>query len=472
MTIPPDLRRIVHALAKKGRPYLVGGCVRDSVLGLAPKDFDVEVFGMDWNALGETLAPFGPTDVVGNHFGVIKVRVNASEYDISLPRRERKTGEGHRGFSVEPDPNISLREASARRDFTINALMFDLIAGEIVDHHNGVADLNDRILRHTSPAFGEDPLRVLRAFQFAARFDLTLAPETATLCQQMVDTLDQLPRERVWGEWHKFATQAIRPSLGLAVLKETGWLKHFPELAALDGLSQEPEWHPEGDVFTHTGHCLDALISLPGYVNADLKTRETLSFAVLCHDLGKATTTERAEKQGVERWTSPGHDRAGGPLTETFLERLGSPIELRERVRNLVLSHHAHQSWPFEGPTDATVRRLARKLEPATIEELTIVMEADHQGRPPLLSEKTQIRIDRLRESARRLAVETKPPAAILLGRDLIALGKPPGPAFGPTLQAAFEAQLDGEFSNHEEGMTWLRRHVDSGKTVTGETNP
>lgn len=466
MTIPADLRRIVDALSKGGRPFLVGGCVRDSLLGLVPKDFDVEVFGMDWNTLAKTLSPFGPTNVVGKHFGVIKVRVNDSEYDISLPRRERKTCEGHKGFSIEPDPDLGEREASARRDFTINALMFDLVAGKIKDHCNGVADLNNRILRHTSPAFREDPLRVLRAFQFAARFNLTLAPETASLCQSMVDTFTELPRERVWGEWHKFATQGTKPSRGLAVLKESGWLKHFPELAALDGLPQEPEWHPEGDVLTHVGHCLDALVSLPGYVTADAETRETLSFAVLCHDLGKATTTEHAEKNGVPRWTSPGHDREGGPLVESFLEKLGSPLELRERVRNLVLSHHAHQSWPLEGPTDATVRRLSRKLEPATIEELTIVMEADHRGRPPLLSEKTQIRIDRLRESAQRLVVETKPPAAILLGRDLIALGRKPGPDFAPILQEAFEAQLDGVFSNHEEGMAWLRAHPDPGTTT------
>jgi tRNA nucleotidyltransferase (CCA-adding enzyme) len=285
----------------------------------------------------------------------------------------------------------------------------------------------------------------------------------------MSDSYAELPRERVWGEWHKFATKATKPSRGLAVLKESGWLKHFPELATLDGLPQEPEWHPEGDVLTHVGHCMDALVSLPGFVDASTKTRETLSFAVLCHDLGKATTTERAEKHGVPRWTSPGHDREGGPLVESFLENLGSPLELREHVRNLVLSHHAHQSWPFEGPTDATVRRLSRKLEPATIEELTIVMEADHRGRPPLLSEKTLIRIDRLRESARRLAVETKPPAPLLLGRDLIALGRKPGPDFAPVLQAAFDAQLDGVFSNHDEGMAWLRAHLDSGTPTVGD---
>lgn len=471
MTIPAELRRIVDALARHGRPFLVGGCVRDSLLGLVPKDFDVEVFGVDWNTLAEALAPFGPTDIVGSHFGVIKVRANGREYDFSLPRRERKIGEGHKGFSVEPDPTLGEREASARRDFTVNALMFDLIGNRIVDHHGGLDDLKKRVLRHTSSAFTEDPLRVLRAFQFAARFGFDLAPETATLCQNMVDTYSELPRERVWGEWHKFATQATKPSRGLAVLKESGWLVHFPELAALDGLPQEPEWHPEGDVLTHVGLCMDALVALPAWTEDGSKTRETLSFAVLCHDFGKAKTTERVEKLGVNRWTSPGHDRAGGPLVETFLERLGSPHELRESVRNLVLAHHAHQSWPLDGPTDSTVRRLSRKLEPATIDELIAVMEADHRGRPPLLSENTGIRIDRLRETARRLAVETKPPEPILLGRDLIALGMSPGPEFAPILHAAFDAQLDGAFSNHEEAVAWLRNHLDSISSRAEDTN-
>jgi tRNA nucleotidyltransferase (CCA-adding enzyme) len=325
MTIPAELQRIVETLSQHGRPFLVGGCVRDSMLGLSPKDFDVEVFGVNWETLAQSLQPFGPTDIVGNHFGVIKVRAADHEYDFSLPRRERKTGKGHKGFSVEPDPDLGVAEASARRDFTINALMFDPMAEEIVDHHNGLADLKARVLRNTSAAFTEDPLRVMRAFQLAARFDLSLAPETATLCGDMVDSFRELPRERVWGEWRKFATQSTKPSRGLAVLKETGWLVHFPEIAALDGLPQEPAWHPEGDVFKHVGLCLDALVTIPGWIEGGPGTREVLSFAVL------ATTSERPKPHSGRRRTGWN----AGPARATIVRVDRSLIHsLRSSVRH------------------------------------------------------------------------------------------------------------------------------------------
>jgi tRNA nucleotidyltransferase (CCA-adding enzyme) len=460
MKIPAELQAVLDVLARHGRPLLVGGCVRDSLLGIEPKDFDVEVFGLGWDELARILAPFGPTDVVGRSFGVMKIRVGEAEYDISLPRRESKTAAGHRGFAVAADAMLDERTASARRDFTINALLFDPVTGRVIDHHGGVADLEHRVLRHTSAAFVEDPLRVLRAFQFAARFGLTLAPETAKLCRSMHATFAELPRDRVWGEWQKWAAQSTVPSRGLAVLKETGWLDHFPEVAALDGTPQEPVWHPEGDVFTHTGHCLDALVTFSGWRDADSAQRTILSFAVLAHDFGKPSVTVRAERNGIERWVSPGHDQAGGPLAAAFLERLGSPIDLRAPVQALVEHHHAHQSWPLEGPTDAAVRRLARKLAPATIDQLLLVMEADHRGRPPLISEETTARLSRLREAAQRLALESQAPHPILLGRDLIALGFAPGPRFGEILRTAFEAQLDGAFHDHAAGVAWLRAYL------------
>jgi tRNA nucleotidyltransferase (CCA-adding enzyme) len=203
--------------------------------------------------------------MVGRSFGVLKVRSRTTghEYDFSLPRRESKTGAGHRGFAVAPDPTLSDAEAAARRDFTVNAIALDPFTGAVIDPHGGQRDLQAGVLRHTSSAFAEDPLRVLRAFQLAARFDFTLAPGTAELCRGMAAAYPELAVERVWGEWEKWASKAVRPSRGLTVLEETGWLAHFPEVAALRGTPQEPEWHPEGDVFTHTQHCVDALVALP-----------------------------------------------------------------------------------------------------------------------------------------------------------------------------------------------------------------
>jgi len=430
--------------------------VRDWRLGLEPKDFDVEVFGLDFERMQRALAPFGPTDVVGRSFGVLKVRLDGAEYDFSLPRRESKTGAGHRGFAVAPEPDLSEAEAAARRDFTINSIAYDPFGDRLIDPHGGERDLRARVLRHTSAAFAEDPLRVLRAFQFAARFDLVIAPETAGLCRSIKDAYRELPLERVWGEWEKWCTKATKPSAGLRVLKETEWLGFFPEIASLDGLAQEPEWHPEGDVFVHTCHCLDALVGLDAWRDGDARTKRVLSLAVLAHDFGKATTTHQAERRGRVRWISPGHEAAGAPLTESFLLRIGAPLELVEHVKPLVTHHLAHHQGN-DIIRDTVVRRLARKIAPASIDDLIAVMVSDHLGRPPLVSEEALRRIHELRDVAHRLAIEHEAPKPIILGRHLIALGMKPGPHFGPALDAAFESQLDGAFYDEPGGVEWMQ---------------
>lgn len=459
LELPSDLRPVLEAVRRVARPRLAGGCVRDWLLGLIPKDFDVEVQGINFDELRAVLAPFGATDVVGQSFGVIKLRLGGTEYDFSLPRRESKTGAGHRGFKVAPDPDLSDADAAARRDFTVNAITCDPFTGELFDPHGGQRDLDARVLRHTGPAFAEDPLRVLRAFQFAARFDFTLAPETAALCRSMVNTYAELPVERIWGEWAKWAAQATRPSRGLAVLEETGWLAHFPELAALRGTPQDPDWHPEGDALTHTAHCCDALVNLPAWREADADHRRSLLFAVLAHDFGKPATTHQAEKHGRLRWISPGHESAGGPLAESFLKRIGAPLALIQTVRPLVISHMAHHSGRGEF-TDSQIRRLARKLSPATIDDLCAVMLADSLGRPPLHSPDTHALIEKLRAHAASLALQTSSPQPILLGRHLIALGRRPGPDFKPALDAALEAQLDGAFTDEATALIWLRNYL------------
>ena len=461
LPLPPDLRAMLEAVRRVGQPRIVGGGVRDWLLGLAPKDLDVEVRGVNFETLHRALEPFGSTDVVGRSFGVIKVRSarSGTEYDFSLPRRESKTGAGHRGFAVAPEPGLGDAEAAARRDFTLNAIAYDPFADAIIDPHGGREDLARRVLRHTSPAFAEDPLRVLRGFQLAARFDLTLAPETAAVCRAIAPAYTELPVERVWGEWEKWAAKAMRPSRGLAVLEETGWLAHFPEVAALRGTPQDPQWHPEGDVFVHTGHCLDALVGLPGWREREAGDRVLLTLAVLAHDFGKPATTVRAERLGGARWTSPGHEAAGGPLTETFLARLGAPLRYAAPVRALVVNHLAHHHGQGEF-SDSAVRRLARRLAPATVDELALVMRADAEGRPPLPAAEGHARIDELVAKARALALEQLAPRPILLGRHLIALGLAPGPRFRGLLDSAFEAQLDGAFTNEAAALTWARARI------------
>jgi len=458
--LPEELRAMLAAVRRVGRPRLVGGGVRDWLLGRPTHDFDIEVGGVGFEPLRRELAPFGATDIVGRSFGVIKVRgPGGEEYDFSLPRRESKTGAGHRGFAVAPDPALSDADAAARRDFTVNSIAVDPFTGSVIDPFNGRGDLEARVLRHTGPAFTDDPLRVLRAFQLAARLDFSLAPETAELCRTMIASYAELPPERVWGEWDKWAAKSVRPSRGIEVLEETGWIRHFPEVAALRGTPQEPDWHPEGDVLTHTAHCLDALASLAEWEASLPARRRMLSLAVLAHDFGKPQTTEQADRRGKLRWVSPGHESAGGPLSDAFLRRIGAPLDLDQPVRALVVNHLAHHHGGNDF-TDAQVRRLARKLAPATIDDLALVMVSDARGRPPLPSDDILERIARLKARATALALEAAAPKPILLGRHLLALGRKPGPEFKPLLAAAFEAQLDGAFADEKGAIAWLREHA------------
>jgi tRNA nucleotidyltransferase (CCA-adding enzyme) len=442
----------------------VGGCVRDWLLGREAKDYDVEVGSLDFEALHRILAPYGATDVVGRSFGAIKLRLDSGEYDFTLPRRESKTGAGHRGFQVKPEPELSDAEAAARRDFTINAISFDPFTSSLCDPHGGERDLRNGILRHTSPSFIEDPLRVLRAMQFAARFNLQLAPETAMLCQQIADSYNELPRERIWGEWEKWATQSTVPSRGLTVLKETGWLRHFPEIASLRGTPQDPEWHPEGDVLAHTQACLDALINQEAWQEGTFARRRLLSFAVLAHDFGKPSTTCYSERRGEMHWTSNNHEAAGGDPTESFMLRIGAPRELHEPVRALVVNHMVHHPQEGFGYTDPQIRRLAKRLAPANIDDLCEVMTADAYGRPPLSPQPSLRLIAALRSRAYELSMKCEAPKPILLGRHLMAAGLSAGPSFKPILDEAFEAQLDGAFKDEMEAGRWLQVYLEQKK--------
>ena len=229
--VDTQIQPILAAIqASGGRPLIVGGAVRDWLRGEDVKDVDVEVYGLAIDRLAELLAPFGRVDAVGRSFGILKLRLpGGQEIDVALPRRESKVGVGHRGFLAEPDPTMTPREAASRRDFTWNALALTP-EGELLDYFGGVADLEAGIIRHTTAAFAEDPLRVLRAMQLAARLDMRLAAETAELCRALLPEGPALATERVWREWHKWAIKGVRPSAGLRVLTETGWIGLYPEL--------------------------------------------------------------------------------------------------------------------------------------------------------------------------------------------------------------------------------------------------
>ncbi|MDR2863869.1 MAG: HD domain-containing protein [Puniceicoccales bacterium] len=448
-SLAPAAAVVEAVTAAGGRALLVGGCVRDALLGAQPKDVDIEVYGLEAAALERVLRSRFAIVSVGQSFGVFKLK--GCEVDVSLPRRESKAGTGHCGFVVQGDPHMGIAEAAARRDFTINAIYWDPRTGELLDPHGGRADLAGKIMRHTSPAFSEDPLRVLRAMQFAARFQLVPAPETVALCREI--TPEGLPPERIFEEWSKLILKGMKPSLGLTFLRDCGWVQYYPELVALIGCEQDPRWHPEGDVWNHTLHCLDAFAARrTGEAWEDL----VVGLAVLCHDLGKAVTTK---KEADGRWHAYGHEEAGVPIAQKFLERMTRHKELIDSVLPLVACHmRPLELWRIQAG-DAAVRRLAGRV--LRIDRLVRVDDADRRGRPPLVPEDSP-QGKWLLERAAALAVEDSAPKPILKGRHLIGLGLKPSPAFRALLDEAFEAQLDGAFHDEDSAVAWAVGHLKS----------
>jgi tRNA nucleotidyltransferase (CCA-adding enzyme) len=412
-----------------GRVLYVGGCVRDAALGGEVRDIDLEVFGLDRERVAALVSERFGCHAVGTAFPVIKL--DGLPIDVAtaeLPAQPPET-------------------AALRRDFTINAMAIDPRDGALIDPAGGRADLARRVLRHTSARFAEDPLRVLRGMQLVARFDLAAAPETLAVCRTLSPA--GLPAERVFEEWRKLLLRGVRISAGLRFLRESGWLAHFPELAALVDCPQDPRWHPEGDVWVHTLHCLDAFAaSRAGDARDDL----AVGLAVLCHDLGKPATTR--EEDG--RITSKRHEPLGEAMTADFLGRLTRDTDLLERVPRLVGAHlapsHLHEDRDRAG--DAAIRRLARRV--GSLDLLLRVAAADYAGRPPLPPTPFPAG-DWLRERARALEVERNAPKPILRGRHLQALGLAPGPRYRELLDAAYEAQLDGKVSTLDEARALVK---------------
>jgi tRNA nucleotidyltransferase (CCA-adding enzyme) len=429
-----------------GRAMIVGGFVRDGLLGIDASDCDIEVYGVAPERLLTLLEECFRIDQTGRAFGVLKL--HGLQVDVSIPRRESKAGLGHKGFLINSDPDMEPAEAACRRDFTINSISYDPLVDELVDPFDGEKDLREGILRHTSTRFSEDPLRVLRGMQFLARFDLKPAEETVALCRRIEP--EGLSPERIFDEWCKLMLLGKHPSKGLKFLRDTGWVSHFPELEALIGCEQDQKWHPEGDVWEHTLQCLDAFAAeRTGDSWEDL----VVGFAVLCHDLGKPATTEFI--RGHIR--SLGHTEAGAEPTLAFLHRMTLQKALPEEVVPLVVAHlRPHELYKTE-VGDSAIRRLAHKVK--RIDRLVRVARADHQGRKPMPFDGFPAG-EWLTKRAGELDVRDKMPVPLVMGRHLIQLGLEPGPDFKPLLTACLEAQIDGEFALLEEGIEFARRLV------------
>jgi tRNA nucleotidyltransferase (CCA-adding enzyme) len=436
------IARLVHA--NGGRALVVGGWVRDRLLGRPGKDVDVEVYGVPAPQLRTLLESVGPVNTVGESFTVYKVL----DVDVSLPRRESKIGRGHRAFEVTGDPDMAPEEAARRRDFTVNAIAWDPLADTYFDPFDGRADLLERrVLRAVDPrTFGDDSLRVLRGLQFAARFTLEMDAGTKDICRAIA--LDDLPSERVWGEIEKLLLLAERPSIGFSLALELGvTAKLFPELQSLVGCPQEPEWHPEGDVWVHTLLVVDeAHQRLEGL---DRPQQLTVMLGAVCHDFGKPLTTAFVDG----RIRSIDHEQAGVAPAQLFLDRLNihtiDGYDVASQVKGIVAHHLKPHAFSKSATpvSDGAYRRLAEKVD---LELLVRVAMSDCHGRTGTFDCSA---IERFLERARMLGVEHRAPAPIVMGRHLLDLGVKAGPQMGQILRELYEEQLDGQLQTLEQGL-------------------
>jgi tRNA nucleotidyltransferase (CCA-adding enzyme) len=464
LMISPAVIKLCEAVRQAGgRALLVGGWVRDFIRGYETSDYDIEVYGIEPAKLRDLLDRQGRVDAVGEAFTVYKVRVrdNGKRFvvDVSLPRRESKTGPGHRGFLVEGDPSMSFEEAARRRDFTINSMMYDPLNGEYLDYFGGRRDLRDGIIRAVDPeTFVEDSLRVLRAMQFVARFEFAIEPATIELCRNI--DLTDLPAERVWGEVEKLLLQSKRPSLGLEAARDLGVIeKLWPEVRALLDCPQDEQLHPEGDVFTHTGMTLDEarklIDGLPG------PKQITVMLAALCHDFGKPLTT-RYEKEFI---AAHNHERAGAAPAESFLDRLKvftfDHYNVRAQVLALVRDHLTPIRW-FDSQaggadvSDGMFRRLALRLEPDLLYRVELANRLGRGGNfEPVAEEWFSARV-------RALGIEENAPEPLLKGRHVLLLGLDPGPRVGEIIRDVYELQLDGLILTVDDAVAAAKKIVAS----------
>jgi tRNA nucleotidyltransferase (CCA-adding enzyme) len=451
---------LAHAIAATvrdagGRALIVGGYVRDRLMGLPPPtppekaNIDLEVFRLPGDRLQALLERFGRVEAVGESFQVYKI----GGVDVSLPRRDSKSGRGHRGFVVTGDPEMTIEEAARRRDFTVNAISWDPLTGEYFDPFGGRADLERRLLRMVDPqTFAEDSLRVLRAIQFAARFEFALDEATAALCRTI--SLDDLPAERIWGEFEKLLLQARRPSIGFALAMDIGVIgRLLPELQPLAACPQEPEWHPEGDVWVHTLQVIDR--ARTRIDDLDRSRRIAVMLGAVAHDLGKPATTAFVDG----RIRSMDHEEQGVAPATSLLDRLNvhsiDGYDVRKQVVGITAHHLKPGSWykVRDEVGDGAFRRLAQKVD---LELLARVAKSDCEGRAPGRFDCTAM--DWFLERARSLGVEHRPPAPILLGRHLLELGMKPGPRVGEILKIVYERQLDNQVRTLEEAIESARR--------------
>ena len=457
----PDLKHVLSSLSEVGQPYLVGGCVRDILIGKDCKDFDIEMYGVPQDELGEIIqSKFGGSaEQVGRQFGVFKV----GDFDISLPRTETQTGDKHTDFDVVSDHTLDPMTAARRRDFTINAMMYDVKEGKIIDFFGGEEDLNNGLIKHIDDeTFVEDPLRVYRAAQFAARFGFDIDPSTKELASQM--DLSNLPIERVNEEFTKMLLKSDNPSIGLDALDEMGVLKrYFPEISVLDDTPQRDDYHAEGDVFIHTKMVIDQASNVIKRFPSD-KEKLTIMLASLCHDFGKPDTTEHHPDGSVSQH---GHEVAGIDPTRTFLSKLTREVDLIDDVEFLVEHHLLPPNYYRAETSDATFRKIINRYGMRRLKLLAAVSEADILGRLNRAedggteepdndaTEWFNLRLDEVAEKSNlTLEGKIKP---LITGSDLKELGFEEGRELGDILRDIKSHQETGQIADSSEAIEYVK---------------
>jgi len=419
--------------AQGGLMLIVGGAVRDIILGRPVAEIDVEIYHLTVDAVAALLSRHGLVSFVGKSFGVFKLA--GIPIDWSLPRLDESGRKPH----VTIVKDLPIADALRRRDLTMNAMAIDLATSELIDPWGGRADMAAHRLRTPDPAFFvEDPLRFYRVMQFIGRFAMYPDPVLQQLCQEI--ELHGLSRERISAEFEKLLLRAPEPSRGLRWLVELGRLEEMlPEVAATQGIPQEPSWHPEGDVFEHTMQAIDAAAAQP---YDDQQVRRLVIYAALCHDLGKVTTTQLVDG----RLRSIGHEAAGVAPTRTLLQRISLEVALQKAVVKLVRHHMAPGSFIKGGAKDAAYKRLARMLMPETnLATLALLAYADKRGRNPESHRPLTIplpEVDQFIARADALGVLKGPEVPLISGADLVDVVSP-GPRLGALLKEAYALQLD-----------------------------
>lgn len=427
--------------AQGGKALLVGGSVRDLFFSKLSKDYDLEVYGLSQEELKSLIdeVPDIKVSEVGKSFGIIKVFIGNMDIDISLPRKDSKTGEGHTGFEVQIDKDMPIKEAARRRDFTINTLLMDPKTGEIHNYFGGVEDAKNRILRVTdAQLFKDDSLRVLRAMQFAGRFALSVADDSREIIRETALKANENSAERFYEEFSKLFLKSEKPSLGLKLAQDLGIFEQFfPHFLKMSNTPQDPKWHPEGDVWVHTLMVVDEAARSIRDLPLDEDTKMTIMLSALLHDVGKVETTTLGENNRI---ISHGHDKKGVKKAEEFLEKIKAKKIVKDKVLKLVSEHMLPGSF-FQTVekggyiTDSAIRRLATRLYPATIEELTLLSRADFFGCGVNFSDNKQSPADWLLDRAKEINVSQKKPEKFLTGKDLIGQGIEGGSAvFGQVL--------------------------------------